>query len=45
METSSYTWARGGLEPETYSVIPDRDIIQFPLEPDLKVVVLAYLGE
>jgi len=28
-----------------YSVIPDRDVVRLPLEPDLKVVVLADLSE
>jgi hypothetical protein len=33
-----------GTGDETYAVIPDRDVIQLPFEPDLKVVVLADLS-
>jgi len=32
-------------EERTYAVIPDRDVVWFPLEAHLKVVVLADLSE
>lgn len=32
-------------ETKLYTVIPDRDVVRLPLEPHLKVVVLADLRE
>jgi hypothetical protein len=36
---------RNGKKSKTYTVIPDRDVVRIPLEPDLKGVILANLRE